>query len=120
MLEEELQPPQCLFPVHSPAHKLGGELAEDARGAVRPAGLAVAVRQRGGGGPAAVGRALLVPGTPLLARVECAADAHPSGEVGTVGHGGTADVVGRRGGTGRPLGGGTARRSRDGRGAWRR
>lgn len=79
---------------------------------MRPAGLAVAVRQRRGGGSAAVGGALLVPGTPLLARVECAADAHSSGEVGTVGHGGAADVVGRRGGTGCPLGGGAARRRR--------
>lgn len=104
-------PPLCV-PVHSPAHKLGGELAEDARGAVRPAGLAVAVRQRRGGGPAAVGRALLVPRAPLLARVECAADAHPSGEVGTVGDGGAADVVGRRGGSGRPLGRGAAGRGR--------
>ncbi len=35
--------------------------------------------------------------------MECAADAHPSGEVGTVCHGSAADVVGRWGGTWRPL-----------------
>lgn len=70
---------------------------------MRPAGLAVAVRERRRRGPAGVGRALLVPGTPLLARVERAADAHPPGEVGAVRHRGAADVVGRRGGAGRPL-----------------
>lgn len=35
--------------------------------------------------------------------MECAADAHPSGEVGTVRCGGAVDVVGRWGGAGRPL-----------------
>lgn len=89
--------------VHSPADKLGCELAEDARGAVDPPGLGVAVRQRRGRRPAGVGGALLVPGAPLLACVECAADAHPSGEVGTVRCGGAVDVVGRWGGAGRPL-----------------
>lgn len=89
--------------VHSPADKLGCELAEDACGAVGPPGLGVAVRQRRGRRPAGVGGALLVPGAPLLACVECAADAHPSGEVGTVRCGGAVDVVGRWGGAGRPL-----------------
>lgn len=68
-----------------------------------PPGLGVAVRQRRGRRPAGVGGALLVPGAPLLACVECAADAHPSGEVGTVRCGGAVDVVGRWGGAGRPL-----------------
>lgn len=92
-----------ILSVHSPAYKLGCELAEDARGAVGPPGLGVAVRQRWGRRPAGVGGALLVPGSPLLAGVECAADAHPSGEVGTVRPSGAVDVVGRWGGTGRPL-----------------
>lgn len=68
-----------------------------------PPGLAVAVRQRRGRRPARVGRALLVPGSSLLARVERAPDAHPSGEAGTVGHCGAADVVGRWGGARCPL-----------------
>lgn len=69
---------------------------------MRPAGLAVTVRQRRGGRAAGVGGALLVPGAPLLAGVERAADP-ASGEVGSVRHGRAADVVGRRGGDGRPL-----------------
>lgn len=103
-------------PVHSPADKLGCELAEDARGAVGPPGLGVAMRQRGGRRPAGVGGALLVPGAPLLACVECAADAHPSGEVGTVRCGGAVDVVGRWGGAGRPLSWSTKERVGGGRG----
>lgn len=73
-----------------------------------PPGLAVAVRQGRGRGPAGVGGALLVAGAALLARVERAADDPASGEVGAVRHGRAADVVGRRGGTGRPLRHGTA------------
>ena len=89
---------------YSLAYKLGRELAEDSRGAVRPPGLAVAVGERWGGGASGVGGALLVPGPPLLPRVERAADAHPSGEVGPVRHGrAAADVVGGWGGAGRPL-----------------
>lgn len=68
-----------------------------------PPSLAVAVRQRRGRRPAGVGGALLVPGASLLACVERAADAHPSGEVGAVCHGSAADVVGRWGGNRRPL-----------------
>lgn len=81
-----------------------------------PPDLGVAVRQRRGRRPAGVGGALLVPGAPLLARVECAADAHPSGEVGTVRRGGAVDVVGRWGGAGRPL----SRSARERRGGGRR
>lgn len=77
---------------------------------MRPPGLAVAMGQRRGRGPAGVGGALLVPGATLLARVECAADAHPSGEVGTVRRGSAADVVGRWGSAGRPLSWATAER----------
>lgn len=80
-----------------------------------PPDLGVAVRQRRGRRPAGVGGALLVPGAPLLARVECAADAHPSGEVGTVRRGGAVDVVGRWGGAGRPL----SRSARERRGGGR-
>lgn len=69
---------------HSPADKFGCELAENPRGAMCPAGLAVTVRQGRGCGAAGVGGALLVPRTPLLACVERAADSHSSGEVGTV------------------------------------
>lgn len=98
---------------HSPAYKLGGELAKDARGAVGPPGLGVAVRQRRRRRPAWVGGALLVPGTPLLACVECAADAHPSGEVGTVRRGGAVDVVGRWGGARCPLSRGTGEREQN-------
>lgn len=83
-----------ILSVHSPAYKLGCELAKDARGAGGPPGLGVALRQRRRRRPAGVGGALLVPGAPLLACVECAADAHPSGEVGTVRRGGAVDVVG--------------------------
>lgn len=103
-LSASLVTPHVLPCIHSPAYELGCELAEDARGAVGPPGLGVAVRQRRGRRPAGVGGALLVPGAPLLARVECAADAHPSVEVGTFRRGGAIDVVGRWGGAGRPLG----------------
>lgn len=104
-LTRHLNPGCCpiVLSVHSPADKLGCELAEDPRGTVGPPGLGVAMRQRRGRRPAGVGGALLVPGAPLLACVECAADAHPSGEVGTVRCGGAVDVVGRWGGAGRPL-----------------
>lgn len=101
-----------ILSVHSPAYKLGCELAKDARGAVGPPSLGVAVRQRRGRRPAGVGGALLVPGAPLLARVECAADAHPSGEVGTVRCGGAVDVMGRWGGAGCPLSWGTGKRGK--------
>lgn len=93
---------------YSLAYKLGGELAEDPRGPMRPPCLAVAVRQGRGRGPTGVSGALLVAGAPLLARVERAADDSASGEVGSVRHGRAADVVGRWGGARRPLLHGTA------------
>lgn len=88
----------------SPAHKLGGELAEDA-GSRGSSLLAVAMGEGRGGGGSVVRRTLLVPCAPLLAEVEGVAGGHPSREVGTVRPSCAADIVGWRGGARCSLGG---------------
>lgn len=77
----------------SPAHKLRGELAENA-GSRWSSLLAVAVGERRGGGGSVVRRTLLVSRTPLLPEVEGVAGGHPSREVGTVRPSCAADIVG--------------------------
>ncbi len=82
----------------SPAHKLGGELAEDARSRGSSLLAVVVGKRRGGGGPV-VRRTLLVPCAPLLAEMEGVAGGHPSGEIGTVRPSCAADIVGWWGST---------------------